>query len=273
MIFQLHSSFLAYNNLGGLFASALSVPLLLFIVTGLITYRRFWRGFFRAPPRHQGSRAFWGGAHRLLALWALPFLCVVGITGFYYFIGYLGVVPYRPVEITPPAPRAAQFPPGFDGTALDLAHDAAQNAMPGITFTLIEMPSWPGDGIHFYGADGTFLSGEEANVVVVDPTNLVVIGQRRVADMPVAARVSEAINMLHYGLWGGMVSEILWLIFGAMATGLSFAGAMIYASRTGGAEHSDHTAMSRIWQGMSILKWTLPLFAIVVIIIGVIRLG
>ena len=88
---QLHDSLLTGHRLGEILITAMSLMLLISIITGLVTYRRFWRGFFRMPPRHQGARGWWAGLHRLTALWSLPFLIVVCLTGFYYLISILGV--------------------------------------------------------------------------------------------------------------------------------------------------------------------------------------
>ncbi len=73
VVHDIHASFLTGHMTGGIAVGLFSILLGGFLISGLVSYRRFWRGFLRLPPRHLGPRAWWGGLHRLLALWLSPF--------------------------------------------------------------------------------------------------------------------------------------------------------------------------------------------------------
>ena len=61
-------------------------------------------------------------------------------------------------------------------------------------------------------------------------------------------------ELLHYGVWGGAFSMILWILLGLVATGLAFSGSLIYAARLAPAA-SGGSSFGRIWRGMGLLRW------------------
>lgn len=274
LVRSFHASFITDKDPGGLLASALSLPLIFFIVTGLITYRRFWRGFFRAPPRDKGRRAFWGGMHRLVALWVLPFLILMALTGAYFFTSHLGVGGMQYPSAAPVEARQAALPPDFDGAALDRAAAVARTAMPGLHVTRIDLPRRATDPIRFYGDMDAVLVEARANGVFVDPVSFMVLGQYRAGDLNFVTRLTMAVEQLHYGHWGGVTVRVLWLVFGVLACLLTWAGAMICAARLADAAPPQRRgALGRIWAGMSVVKWGLVLFFAAVIAVAVLRHG
>ena len=68
-------------NFGWYAVSALSLPLLGSLITGLVVYKRFWRGYFRPRLRvDRGSRVFWGDLHRLAGIWSILFILIMAVT-------------------------------------------------------------------------------------------------------------------------------------------------------------------------------------------------
>ncbi len=271
-----HDSLFTGHRLGLLAVTATSLLLLAFIVTGLVTYRRFWRGFFRAPPRHLGPRAWWAGLHRLAALWSLPFLIVICLTGFYYFINAAGAWPVQYPPTAKATERAHRLPTGFSGADLDRATAVATKRLPGFDITAVVMPDKASKGIKFKGHTDAILADEKASSVEVDPVTFELLGGFDAQDLGLMTRIGSAIEPLHYGLWGGFVSRLLWLIFGALATFVSLFGVMIYAARVlpiSADTAVRSSAIRRIWQGMSPLKWLLVLTLAGVAAVGTYRFG
>ena len=276
IIFEFHSSFLTEHRLGNLLMTAFSLPLLLFIVTGLITYRRFWKGFFRLPSRQTGARGWWGGMHRLVMLWALPFLIVMGLTSGYYLIGALGQGPKDPVhDIAPVTARDALLPAGFDGQALDRAVAVAMETLPGLIPETISLPKRPKEAIAVIGPGSAVLTGPEGQGVYVDPVSLAALGRFRSADYGLGHRLNQINDEMHFGLWGGFGSRLLWFVLGLASTFAMAAGAMIYAAKVAAPDPAAAMpgAARRIWQGMSALKWVLPLFVLAVLVVALLRFG
>ncbi|MDV3059433.1 PepSY-associated TM helix domain-containing protein, partial [Pseudomonas paracarnis] len=72
---------------GWYLVSALGLPLLVSLVTGLVVYKRFWKGFLRPTLRiRHGARIFWGDFHRLSGIWSIWFIAVISITGTWFLI-------------------------------------------------------------------------------------------------------------------------------------------------------------------------------------------
>src|SRR3546814_19105280 len=53
------------------------------LVTSLIFYKRFWRGFFKLQT-HRGAKVFWSDLHKLTGLWGLWFVTLIAVTGIWY---------------------------------------------------------------------------------------------------------------------------------------------------------------------------------------------
>lgn len=66
----------------------LSIPLLLSMISAFPIFKRWWRGFFKPPKKAEPPRRWWGNLHRWLGLWSLPFILIIGLTGFWYLIEF-----------------------------------------------------------------------------------------------------------------------------------------------------------------------------------------
>jgi len=73
-------------EIGLYLVSGTSLLLVGSLVTGLIVYRRFWQGWLDRPLKGKGSRIWWGDLHKLLGLWSIPFVVVIGLTGVWYLV-------------------------------------------------------------------------------------------------------------------------------------------------------------------------------------------
>ena len=96
---------------GWYLVSLLGLPLLASLVTGLVVYKRFWKGFFRPTLRiRHGARIFWGDFHRLSGIWSIWFIAVISITGTWFLIqAILGdnQITISSEPIVPASPRCA----------------------------------------------------------------------------------------------------------------------------------------------------------------------
>jgi uncharacterized iron-regulated membrane protein len=104
--------------------AALSIPLLLSLITSFFIYKRWWRGFF-SWPRADRPRRMWGDIHRLFGVWSMWFVALIAITGGWYLIESLGgdaelpqrsPCPLRGNQPRPPIHRLSIVPwPGCSG--------------------------------------------------------------------------------------------------------------------------------------------------------------
>ncbi|MCB1332605.1 MAG: PepSY domain-containing protein [Roseivivax sp.] len=270
ILFDFHSSFMTSHRIGALLAATFGFVVLGFAITGLVTYRRFWRGLGRLPSTQNGARGWWAGLHRLLGVWLAPFLLIAGFTGSIYFFTTANVMTHERLQARNGAPREAAKPAGFDGAAVDAAVAAATAAAPGATWEVVRLPGRANDPILLFGYDDAALTGAEAARAAVDPTNNEVLGVMRAAELSPVGRFLEATDQLHEGRFGGFATELLWVIFGAMATLLCAAGAAIYAARTWRPD-STQGPVGRILARSVFIKWGIPAFLLAEIALAVVR--
>ncbi|OWK29879.1 PepSY-associated TM helix domain-containing protein [Sphingomonas mucosissima] len=241
---QVHRHLMLPTKIGIPIVCSLALLLAASLVTGVVTYKKWWRGFFRWP--HTGNtRRLTGDLHRLAGLWCLWFVALISLTGIWYLVETLGG--NAPVEQPPEI--GVRSPP--TGRALDRLVAIAQREKPGLDIR--EIRFLEDQGVAFLGQDSAWLVRDRVNGVVIDPANgrttMIMDG----ADLSIHQRISEMADPLHFGTFGGLPTKILWFIFGALMTALSVTGTMIYALRLSRSETGGGVRIA--WRGMGIWRW------------------
>ncbi|MEV8467214.1 PepSY-associated TM helix domain-containing protein [Fluviibacterium sp. DFM31] len=251
-----HVSFLMKMKLGDLAVLSFSIILFGMVVTGLITYRRFWKGFFRAPAGEVGSRGWWGGVHRLIALWTAPFLIVATVSASYFLLGHFGI---RPAALNP-APtmeRETVLPPGLDGEMLDQVAAVASEAVGGMDITRLRMPGTKKQRFEIEGVTRHAAFEGGTALVLIDPSNLKVLGAYPASEATPGRKLARILQSLHYGTWAEGISRPLWLVFGLASSALALSGVLVFSARVAPRpqEAPKGPALRRAWRGMRPLKW------------------
>ena len=70
----------------------------------------------------------------------------------------------------------------------------------------------------------------------IDPRDGAVLMVARGENLSVHQRISEMADPLHFGTFGGLLTKLIWFLFGVVLTGLSVTGVMIYTLRMRRAE-------------------------------------
>lgn len=244
---QVHRHLMLPTKIGIPIVSSLALLLLASLITGVVTYKKWWRGFFRMP-RGGDTRRFMGDLHRLIALWSLWFVALISLTGVWYLVETLGgnaAVP-KPPHIESAASSA--LPP--TGPALDRLVAIAQAARP--TLEIREIRFTPENGVMLLGQDRAWLVRDRANAVIIDPDSGKILALLDGRDLSIHQRISEMADPLHFGTLGGLATKILWFVFGLLLTALSITGTIIYAKRLQKADRDDARAARLAWSGMGI---------------------
>lgn len=243
------------------FAVTLMVlPLAVILLTSLLLYRRFYRGFFRLPRRGARARAVLGDLHRLLGSWALIFMVPLVLSSGEFMIEFMGLGPaYYPSHMLP-RDQAAPLPADFSGADLDRAVALAAAALPGLVVTDVTLPTNARMPVALRGDLTGLLVRSVANSVYLDPATLSLRGFHRAEDSGLHLRLYEALRLIHYGSFGGLPVKILWGVFGLVLSALMALGAMIHAERlVFMAERSEavrtRSRLGHIWAGMGFGKW------------------
>ncbi|MFT4047737.1 MAG: PepSY domain-containing protein [Solimonas sp.] len=240
----LHGWLLAPGSLGsfGWYAvSLLGLPLLGSLVTGLVVYKRFWRGYLRPQIRFdKGARQFWGYVHRLAGIWSIPFILVISVTGLWFLTQAVladAGVSLRPVEDEMPllvareaVPRTADgMPPPRIG--LDRAAEAARAALSELTPSVFALGTGSAYAhIRIAGRVPDYpLLLESA---WIDPYSGAVERLRRLSDLSTLQLVTQSMRPLHTGDFAGLPLKLAYFFFGLLLTLMVGSGMLIWSKRT-----------------------------------------
>ncbi|WP_346766752.1 PepSY-associated TM helix domain-containing protein [Novosphingobium sp. ERW19] len=239
---QVHRHLMLPTTIGIPLVSSLALLLLASLVTGIVTYKKWWRGFFRLPRRGDVRRLS-GDLHRLGGLWSLWFVALIGLTGVWYLVETLGgkaaVPKLTEVETVVPAPT---------GAALDRLIVKAQRMRPGLDIREIRFT--PDNGVVLLGQDRAWLVRDRANGLAIDPSDGHVLTVLDGMDLDVHQRISEMADPLHFGTLGGLSTKMVWFLFGMVLTGMSVTGVIIHAKRLEKADQDQRSAGRLAWAGM-----------------------
>jgi len=208
--------------------SALSFLLIASMISGLIVYKKFWRGFLK-KPRTRDARTLNGDLHRLVALWTLWFVPVIALTGLFYLAESLGwrAPPFGQIE------KAQEVEVTLTGAMIYEMAARVEEVQPGLDIALMLPPTRPGQPLVFQGyTDGTWLVRARASYVAFDPATGNVLGTHRSRDAGLHQRIAEMADPLHFGYFGGIWTKLIWFVFGAALSALSVTGVIIYGQRT-----------------------------------------
>lgn len=220
----------------------LGILLLISLITSLVVYKKWWRGFAK-PLRTRDARTWWGDFHRLAGVWSLWFVALIALTSIWYFVESLGLG-------APPPPRVrteAPVKPVADGLAPAFA--AAREAYPGLVVRRVLLPGEESPVLQIHGDYEAILVRPRANAVWVDPVTADVLLTTDGRDMNVHQRISEMADPLHFGDFGGYWTKLPWFVFGLLLTGLSLSGAAIYSLRIAG-ERGGQARVAQAFAGM-----------------------
>jgi uncharacterized iron-regulated membrane protein len=246
--------------------TALGFVLVLALTTGLIAYKKFWRGFFRMPRWHRDRRTWFGDLHRLIGLWSLWFVALIGLTSVWYFVEHAGL----DLNTPEPAVTAPAMSRKVTGDQINVWAALAHEQMPGLAITAIYLPYEPGNPVIVQGQWRAWLVRERTNAVFLDPVTGSIVGKRIAHDMGVGERIVHTADPLHFGNFGGLAVKLIWVVFGLLLTAMAGSGAYIYVKRTKMAVSSGISLgifdYLGVWKWPSVVATTLvPIFCFAIL--------
>lgn len=216
--------------------------LLISLVTSLVVYKKWWRGFTK-PLRSRDARTWWGDFHRLSGVWSLWFVALMSITSIWYFAESLGLN-------APPQPQVnVEGSANSEAQQLEPAFAAAREAYPDLDVRRVILPDEESPVLLLHGDYKAVLVRPRSNAVWVNSTSAEVLLTTDGRDLNVHQRISEMADPLHFGDFGGYWTKIPWFLFGGLLTGLSLSGAAVYSLRIA-RERDDKARMSHAFAGM-----------------------
>jgi len=209
------------SGTGDLIVTSMAIVLALQVITALVFYKRWWRGF-RALDWGHGRRVFWSSVHKAAGVWSLWFATIIAVTGIWYLVEFN--LPPEPAPDKPPVVNADVDRPLNIAAAIA----AAERAYPGFSARVVSV----GDvAVEIQGQDGSLLNRDRAATVMTTLDGSRAIEIRRVSDLTALQRWTHMADPLHFGDFGGLWSQIPWFLFGILLSGLSLTGAYLHVKR------------------------------------------
>ncbi|MGE3395820.1 MAG: PepSY-associated TM helix domain-containing protein [Sphingomonas sp.] len=206
---------------GDLIVTATAIILLVQVITSLVFYKRWWRGFWALDWR-RGPKVFWSSVHKAAGVWSLWLATIMAVTGIWYLVEFY--LPPEPEPEKPPVVTADADRPVNIAAAIA----AAERAYPGLSTRIVSI----GDVvIEVSGQDGSLFTRDRAATVTTTLDGSRALTVHRVADLTALERWTHMADPIHFGDFGGLWSQIPWFVFGVFLSGLSLTGAYLHVKR------------------------------------------
>ncbi|BAP44504.1 PepSY domain-containing protein [Pseudomonas sp. 21LCFQ02] len=223
---------------GWYLVSLLGIPMLVSLITGLVVYKKFWKGFFKPTLRfNHGARIFWGDFHRLSGIWSIWFILVISVTGIWFLIQ--AILGDNNISLSSRAPAAsilphASVPLTADGKpvpmiSLDKAMEIAQQHIPGLEASFISPPLNAYSNMSIAGRSWYPLMFQTAEI---NPYTGEVASTHLLSDRNKIEFVTESMRPLHTGDFGGIWIKLIWAFFGLVLSMMVLSGLLIWSKRT-----------------------------------------
>lgn len=222
---------------GWYLVSFLGIPLLVSLITGLVVYKKFWKGFLKPTLRFRhGARIFWGDFHRLSGIWSIWFIAVISITGIWFLIEAILFDNHISISSEPVIPVVSResVPLSPDGTParmidLDAAILIAQQKIPGLEASFVSLPANAYSHLNVGGRGWYPLMFQTATI---NPYNGEIDATRLLSDRTAFEFVTESMRPLHTGDFGGLWIKLIWFFFGLVLSMMVLSGLLIWTKRT-----------------------------------------
>ena len=214
---------------GAYLVTAFGFLLLTSMAAALVFYKRWWQRFLEVRA-HRSGRVRWSELHKAGGLWSLWFVLLIGITGVWYFVEQFGTDLVDPDFAYPAPPELAR------ASAVDLPLDElVQRGLalrPDLRLGGIGFPAGASAGLLYMdGQAGHVLVRDRANKLYLDMADGSMVLNQSAADLNALERWIETADPLHFGNFGGLLTKIIWFVFGLLLSALCLTGAYLHAQR------------------------------------------
>lgn len=211
----------------------LAIPLLISTLTALYVYRSWWTKFFTLSWGAQ-RRANVASLHKVIGVWSLWFALLIALTSVWYLyeafrshaidgkVTLVGHGDYAVRALPELAPSSTASLP------LATLIQLAQKARPDLAITTI---SFVNEYLEVHGQDKHLLVRDRANKVYLNPVTGQVMHDQNVTDLSLYWRLSDTADPLHFGDFGGLISKIIWFVFGLLLSFMALSGSYMYLKR------------------------------------------
>ena len=235
---DLHRYLFMHNIIGLPIVSSMAFILLISLYTGLKTSRN-WRTLMTRVRFNKGSRILIGDAHKAAGLWSIWFIVLIAVTGIWYLAEFTGLIAdyasksdqysFQTSRAKLSTERLKSIGSVIDKPTTDEVIQVAHKAFPKLknNITQIFFPLSPDRTIRVLGQPSYPILRSRANQVYIDPESLEVVKVQRSEEISWVAWLNNTADPLHFGTFGGLITKVIWFIFGLALSGLSITGVVL----------------------------------------------
>ncbi len=211
------------------------------LLTSGLTGFGFYRGWLKQMRTLQlrgTRRRRWSDLHKLAGIWGLPFTVLIAVTGIYYFVE----VTYQRAgdyDALLPPPMAQVDPAGLDafGPQPDLLPagryvELARQAYPDLDVRSYRPPQAPGQAVYVDGQAGNPLTRDRSDQLHLHPFTGEVLDVQRTSDLGLVPFLTDAVDPIHFGYFGGLGTQILWFVLGLLLSFSILSGMYVWVVRS-----------------------------------------
>lgn len=229
---------------GRVFVGVFGVTLMLSCATGLWIYRGWIKKLFQLRLKGSwGGRPPWAELHKFIGVWSLLFNLIIGFSG--AVLGLENVAIKAQKEWFTPkdaaaalAVKAAARPaPVTTGELLtpNQVLARAREVFPDFTVRTMTLPAKAGTPVSMTGDVPNPLVAQShvrrRNSLRLDPVTGAMISKVDGRDDTGWTRVYWALDPLHFGYFGGLLSKVIWFVLGMTPSFLALSGAWMWWRR------------------------------------------
>lgn len=237
LLIPFNTGFTRYS-LGWYMVSILGIPMLLSLITGLVVYKKFWRGFLHPRLRfNRGARVFWGDFHRLAGIWSIPFIFIISVTAIWFMIQGLlfeAGVPFNGASQAPVFVARDEVPISDQGRPPLISPDQAiaqvNQRYENVAAQRVDLPGTAFGHYRILGRSQAFPLVHES--FLVNPYTGSIDQAMRVMDQPGLMLTRLSMRALHTGDFVGLSLKLVYFFFGVLLTMMVFSGMRIWMTRT-----------------------------------------
>ncbi|MCP9199248.1 PepSY domain-containing protein [Gramella sp. GC03-9] len=226
--------------------------LLISLITALYFYKKWWRKLFELQTG-KGRLVLFRSIHRLVGLWSIPFTILFSITGIWYFMERANVGGLSDAVNTssPDFIHNNEKQPERELTYnvdYEKASKIAQQEIPGLQIGTILPPTSPEAPFYLTGKSEVPLVRKRANRVYINPNTYETIKVQKAEDISTTMWLNDIADPLHFGYWGGLITKIIWFIFGLGISSLILTGIWITLKRQANKRKKKRKPVMGIWR-------------------------
>lgn len=206
---------LSMGDAGKLLVTSFNFLLFIILISSFFVYKRWWRHFFKQPDKIELSkRTSWSSWHKFFGIWSWWFIALISITSFWYFVDQS--LETMNVEYYPKAPKVISINTAVQPISLTEVVKHAQSAFESLNITQIRYPRSNNKPIEIRGENGDFLVTDSANRIYLHPSTGEVLHVQYAGELSIFSRVTDMVDLLHFGNFYGVVFKLVWFTFGIL---------------------------------------------------------